>query len=105
MMMMMMMMMMMKNCFSGIVDRRKTFSFFSSRDYCQRSSPSRISYTPLAEFEPADFVESCTVVITTTDLLKQNRPNSNSFQIQHLLKLYKKSKKLQNSLDFDDVTK
>ena len=35
------------------VDRRKTFSLISSRDHCQRSSPSRISDTPQAGFEHA----------------------------------------------------
>ena len=49
----MLMMMMMMNCFCGMVDRRKAFSLISSRDYCQRSSPSRISDTPRAGFEPA----------------------------------------------------
>ena len=44
---------MMMNCYSGMVDRRKAFSLLSSRDHCQRSSPSRISDTPLAGFEPA----------------------------------------------------
>ena len=34
--------MMMMNCFCGIVDQRKAFSLISSRDHCQRSSPSRI---------------------------------------------------------------
>ena len=34
------------NCFCGMVDRRKAFSLISSRDHCQRSSPSRISDTP-----------------------------------------------------------
>ena len=69
---MMKMMMMMINCFCGMVDRRKTFSFISSRDHCQRSSPSRISDTPRAGFEPAQnpssgLVEwSCAVVITST---------------------------------------
>ena len=63
---------MMMNCFCGMVDRRKTFSLISSRDHCQRSSPSRISNTPRAGFEPAqnlspDLVEwSCAVVTTTT---------------------------------------
>ena len=58
-MMMMMMMMMMMNCFSGMVD------LISSRDHCQRFSPSQISSTPRAGLEPAqnlssDFVEwSC----------------------------------------------
>ena len=62
----------MMNYFCGMVDRRKAFSIIPSRDHCQRSSPSRISDTPLAGFEPAqnlssDFVEgSCAVVITTT---------------------------------------
>ena len=41
-----MMMMMMMNCCCGMVDRRKVFSLISSRDHCQRSSPSRISDTP-----------------------------------------------------------
>ena len=52
-MMMMMMMMMMLNCFCGMADRRKVFGLISSRDHCQRSSPSRISNTPGAGFEPA----------------------------------------------------
>ena len=42
----MMMMKMMMNCFYGIVDQPKEFSLISSRDHCQRSSPSRISDTP-----------------------------------------------------------
>ena len=72
MMMMMMVMMMMMNCFCGMVDRRKAFSLISSRDHYQRSSPSQISNTPRAGFEPAQnltsgLVErSCAVVITTT---------------------------------------
>ena len=37
---------MMMNCFCGMVDRQKAFSFISSRGYCQRSSASRISNTP-----------------------------------------------------------
>ena len=53
MMMIMMMMMMMINCFCGMIDLRKAFSLISSRDYCQRSSPSRISDSPGAGFEPA----------------------------------------------------
>ena len=52
--MMMMMMMMMMNCFCGIVDRRKAFSFVSSQDHCQRSSPSQIPDTPQAGFEPVE---------------------------------------------------
>ena len=68
----MMMMKMMMNCFCGMVDRRKTFSLISSRDHCQRSSPSRISDTPRVGFEPAQNLSSglvewsCAVVITTT---------------------------------------
>ena len=58
-------------CFCGMVDRRKAFSLISSRDHCQRFSPSRISDTSRTGFEPAQnlnsgFVEwSCAVVITT----------------------------------------
>ena len=48
---MMFMMMMMMNCFCGMVDWRKVFSLISSRDHCQRSSPSRIFDTPRAGFE------------------------------------------------------
>ena len=32
--------MMVMNCFCGMVDPRKAFSLISSRDHCQRSSPS-----------------------------------------------------------------
>ena len=66
----MMMMMVMMSCFCGMVDRRKAFSLISSRDHCQRSSPSQISDTPRAGFEPSQnlslgLVEcSCAVVIT-----------------------------------------
>ena len=40
--MMMIMMIIMMNCYCGMVDRRKV-SIISSRDHCQRSSPSQIS--------------------------------------------------------------
>ena len=69
---MIMMMMMMMNCFCGMVDRRKAFSFISSRNHCQRSPPSRIADTPQAEFKPAQNLSSglvgwsCAVAITTT---------------------------------------
>ena len=69
-------MMMMMNCFCGMVDRRKAFNVISSRDHCQRSSPSRISDKPRARFEPAQNLSSglvewsCSVVITTTPRLK-----------------------------------
>ena len=41
------------NCFCGMVDQQKAFSFISSWDHCQRSPPSWISDTPLAGLEPA----------------------------------------------------
>ena len=53
-----------------LTDERR--SLISSRDHCQRSSPSRISDTPRAGFEPAQSLSSglvewsCAVVITTT---------------------------------------
>ena len=51
-------MMIMMNGFCGMVHRRKKFSLISSRDHCQRSSPSRISDTPRAGFEPAQNLSS-----------------------------------------------
>ena len=66
-----MMIMMLMNCFCAMVDRRKAFSLISSREHCQRSSPSRIYDTLRAGFEPAQnlssgLVESsCAVIITT----------------------------------------
>ena len=60
------------NCFCGMVDRRKAFNLISSRDHCQRSSPSRISDTPRTGFKPAQNLSSglvgwsCAVVIPTT---------------------------------------
>ena len=50
--------MMMMNCFCGMVDRRKAFSPISNRDHCQRSSPSQISHTLRAGFEPAQNLSS-----------------------------------------------
>ena len=64
------MMKMMMNYFCGMVDRWKAFSLISSRNHCQRSSPSQISNTPWAGFETAQnlssgFVKwSCAVAIT-----------------------------------------
>ena len=55
-----------------MVDQPKAISLISSLDHCQRSSPSRISNTPRAEFEPVQNLSSglvewiCAVVITTT---------------------------------------
>ena len=37
--------------FYGMIDQRKALSLISSRDHCQRSSPSRISDTPCAGFK------------------------------------------------------
>ena len=56
--MMMMMMMMIINCFCGMVNGRKAFSLISSRDCCQRSSPSQMSDTPRAGFEPVQSLSS-----------------------------------------------
>ena len=67
---MMMMIMTVMNCFCAMVDQWKAFSLISSWDHCQRSSPSRISDTPRAGFEPAQNLSSglvewsCAVVIT-----------------------------------------
>ena len=86
MMMMMIMMIMMMNCFCGMVGRWKAFSLISSRDHYQRSSPSRISDTPRAGFEPpqnlsSGLVEwSCAVVITTTS----RRHGVRLFNLLHL---------------------
>ena len=49
---------MMMNCFCDIVDQRKAFSLISNQDHCQRLSPSRISDTPPAGFEPAQNLSS-----------------------------------------------
>ena len=89
-MMMMMMMMMMMNCICGMVDRRKAFSLISSRDHCQRSSPSRISNTPRAGFEPAEnlslgFIEwSCSVVITQNVVETITRLFSTKIKTEHI---------------------
>ena len=62
----------MMNCFCCMVDRRRLYSLISSRDHCQRSSPSWISDTPRTGFETAQSLSSglvewsCAVVITTT---------------------------------------
>ena len=60
------------NEINDLVDRRKAFSLISSRNHCQRSSPSQISDMPRAGFEPAQNLSSdlvargCAEVITTT---------------------------------------
>ena len=50
----MMMIMMTMNCFCGKVDRREAFSLISNRGHSQRSSPSQISDTLRAGFEPVE---------------------------------------------------
>ena len=50
--------MMMMNRFCLMVDRRKAFNLISSRDRCQRFSPSRISDMPRVGFEPAQNLSS-----------------------------------------------
>ena len=74
-MMIMVMMTMMIYCFCGMINRRKAFSFISSQDSCQRSSPSWISDTPRTGFKPGQNLGSgciewsCALVITTILLL------------------------------------
>ena len=64
----------MMNCFCGKVNRRKAFGLISSPDHCQRSSPSRVSDTVRAGFEPAQnlnwslFEWNCALVITTKNM-------------------------------------
>ena len=65
--------------FCTMVDRRKVFSLISSREHCQRSSPSWISDTASSE-QGLDLrrglVEwSCAVVITTTPRRHFNKMN------------------------------
>ena len=74
--MMMMRMMMIMDCFSGMADQGKAFTLISSRNNCQRFSPSQISDMPRAGFESAQNLsssfdeQSCAVGITTTSLTK-----------------------------------
>ena len=49
---------MMMNCFCGMVDQRKAFGLTFSWDHCQSSSPSQISDTQQAGFEPAQNLDS-----------------------------------------------
>ena len=95
------MMMMMMNCFCGMVDRRKAFSLISSRGHCQRSSPSRVSNTPRAGFEPAqnlssDLVEwSCAIMITITP-----RRHILLERTKNLTKIFKYSKHFPENLQY-----
>ena len=76
----------MMNCFCGMVDRRKTFSLISYRDHCQRSSPSTISDTTRARFEPAQdlslrFAElDCAVVIVNAPPLISMRGRKRKYK-------------------------
>ena len=94
-------MMMMMNCFCGMVDRRKAFSLISSRGHCQRSSPSRVSNTPRAGFEPAqnlssDLVEwSCAIMITITP-----RRHILLERTKNLTKIFKYSKHFPENLQY-----
>ena len=87
---------MMMNCFCGMVDRRKAFSLTSSWDHCQRSSPSQISGTPRAGFEPAQNLSSglvewsCAVVITTTPRCHIESIAQQKIKLEELLNLFKK---------------
>ena len=79
------MMLMTMNYFCGMADRRKAFSLISSQNHCQRFSPSQISDTPLAGFEPAQnlssgFVERSYAVVITTAPQHQ----TNGFQTELL---------------------
>ena len=69
--------MMMMNCFCGMVDQQKAFGLISSRDHCQRSSPSRISDTQNLSSGLVEW--SCAVVITTTPRRHKNKTKWNSF--------------------------
>ena len=99
-----------------MVDRRKAFSHISSRDHCQRSSPSRISHTPRAGFEPAQNLNSglvewgCAVVITTTPrrVITPNCHNSSTSDDIYMkpwpvTKTDKRNKTLSKKID-DNVT-
>ena len=94
-------MMLMMHCFCGMVDRRKAFSLISSRGHCQRSSPSRVSNTPRAGFEPAqnlssDLVEwSCAIMITITP-----RHHILLERTKNLTKIFKYSKHFPENLQY-----
>ena len=100
---------MMMNCFCGVLDRQKTFSLISSRNHCQRSSPSRISDTPRAGFEPAqslssDLVKwSCAVVITTTPRRHNVTPSPSC--VCSYVRTYLKAVYLAGSLSVHPITK
>ena len=72
------------NCFCAMVSRRSVFNLISSQGYCQRFSPSQMSDTLRARFEPvlhmsSGFAEwSGAGVITTTPLNGLNNLTKNS---------------------------
>ena len=63
--------------FCGMVDQRKVFSLISSRDHCQRSSPSRTSDTPRAGFKPAQNLASGFFRLCNSDNHYTTSPFSN----------------------------
>ena len=95
-------MMMMMICFCGMVDRRKAFGLISSRDHCQRSSPSQISDTPRAGFEPAQNLSSelCWMKVcsndnhyTTVTIILIRKPRGFIMRM-HFLFIYSRSNRL-----------
>ena len=64
----------MMNCFCGIGDRQKAFSFISSWNHCQRTSPLWVSDTPGAAYEPEFRLDEwrCAVGIITTPLRQKS---------------------------------
>ena len=69
------------NCFCGMVDRRKAFSLISSQDHCQRSSPSRISDTPRAGFEPMQNLSSDKHYTTAPRCIRNLKWNKQLFNV------------------------
>ena len=67
----------MLNCFCGIVDQQKVLSLIFSRDQFQKSSPSRISDTPRAGFEPTQNLSSGFVEKSSTWSLTQQTHTEN----------------------------
>ena len=65
------------NCFCDMVDRWKAFSLISSRDHCQRSSPSWISETPCIVFVEWSFA---VLIITTPLRLMLTKSKLNSIE-------------------------
>ena len=77
-----------------MVDQRKAFRLTSSWDHCQRSSPSGISNSLQAEFDPAQNLSSglsCAVLITTIPRCHKCEylPDQNSNSNENMLFLRK----------------